>query len=207
MTLHLLENYINTLVVSQSTSEGVTFSKGRQEQEKYKHYDKEVSKDKKFYNCGNTGHPVAHCRINSKETPDKKQDEEDSRTIRSSKSRRSNKSDINKLKNAMKNSFMALEEKIVELENEEYDLTIPDSEDSDEDSHFQFHKNVVEPQKGFQIFQIDRNNCNHTPLVGVVLQQAPEISSRKYYPRRSMLIPCISTLGKLYCSTVNQPWT
>ena len=38
----------------------------------------------------------------------------------------------------MKKSFTTLEEKIDELENEDSKLTSSDSEDSDEDSHFQF---------------------------------------------------------------------
>ena len=94
-------------------------------------------------------------------------------TSRSIKSSRSNKSDINNLKKATKNSFTTLEEKIVELENEDSDITSSDSENSDGNSHFQFHKNVMEPQKGFQMFQTERNNRDQTPGVGAVLQQAP----------------------------------
>ena len=55
---------------------------------------------------------------NSKETPDKKQEDEKSRTSRSRKFSRSNKSEINKLNKAMKNYFTNLEEKIDELVNE-----------------------------------------------------------------------------------------
>ena len=73
----------------------------------------------------------------------------------------------------MKNSFRTLGNKIYEVENEESNPTRSDSEDIDGDSHFQFHNNVVEPQKGFQMFHTERNNCNQTPGVGVVLQQAP----------------------------------
>ena len=102
-----------------------------------------------------------------------------SRTSRSSKSIRSNMSEINKLKKAMKKSFTTLEDKIDELENEDSDLTSSDSQDSDGDSYFQFHKNFMEPQKGFQMFQIERNNRYHTPGVDVVLQWAPEKRIKK----------------------------
>ena len=74
----------------------------------------------------------------------------------------------------MKNSFATLEEKIYELENEESELTSSDSEDSAGYYHFQFHKNVMEPQRGFQILQTERNNRDQTAGVGVVLQQLPE---------------------------------
>ena len=47
----------------------------------------------------------------------------------------------------MKRYFATLEEKIYQLENEDSGLTSSDSEDSDGDSYFQFHKNVMEPQK------------------------------------------------------------
>ena len=68
-----------------------------------------------------TQHPIF--QINSKETPDNNQDEEKSRTSRSSKYSRFNKSDINNLKKAIKNSFKTSEEKKIELENEDSDLT------------------------------------------------------------------------------------
>ena len=79
----------------------------------------------------------------------------------------------------MKNSFRTLGNKIYEVENEESNPTRSDSEDIDGDSHFQFHNNVVEPQKGFQMFKTERNNRNHTPGVGVVLQQDPEKRTKK----------------------------
>ena len=145
----------------------------RQQQEKYEHYDKEIWKDKKCYNYGKTGHPVSDSQKNFKETPDEKQDDKKSKTSRSSKSSRSNKSDIQNLNKAIQNSFTTFDKKIDELENEYSDLTSSGSEDSDGDSHFKFHNNVMEPQKGLQMSQIGRNNGNQTPRVGVVLQHAP----------------------------------
>ena len=70
----------------------------------------------------------------------------------------------------MKNSFKNLEEKIVELEQEDYKLTRSTSEYSDEDLHFHFYNNIMEPQKGLKMFQTERKNRNQTPGVGVVLQ-------------------------------------
>ena len=63
----------------------------------------------------------------------------------------------------MKKSFTTLEEKIDELENNDSNLTSSDSEDSNGDSYFQFHNNITEPQKGFQMFNTERNNRYQTP--------------------------------------------
>ena len=52
-----------------------TFSKGQQEQEKYEHYNKELCKYKKCYNCDNTGHPASHLWNISDENIDKNQNE------------------------------------------------------------------------------------------------------------------------------------
>ena len=79
----------------------------------------------------------------------------------------------------MKKSCTTLEEKRVELENEYFNLTISDSEDSNGDSHFKFHNNVTEPYKGFQMFHTEKNNQNQTPGVGVILQQAPGNTIKK----------------------------
>ena len=73
----------------------------------------------------------------------------------------------------MKKSFTTLDEETDELENKESDHNSSDSEDSDVNSNFEFLNNTMEPQKGFQMFHTERNNCNQTPGVGVVLQQAP----------------------------------
>ena len=73
MTLHLLDNYTKNPAVCQPTSEGATFSqKDNKNKNKDEHYDRQFCKDKNWYNCGNTGHPVSHCLNSSKETPDKK---------------------------------------------------------------------------------------------------------------------------------------
>ena len=37
----------------------------------------------------------------------------------------------------------------------------------------------MEPQKGLQMFQTESNNCDQTPWVGVLLQQAPEKHIKK----------------------------
>ena len=100
---------------------------------------------------------------NPKETTDKKHDEENLRTSSSNKSSRSNKSKINKFKKSMKRFFTTVEDKIEELEDKYSELTSSDNEYSDLDSRFQLYNNLVEPQKGFQIFQIDSNNRDQTP--------------------------------------------
>ena len=79
----------------------------------------------------------------------------------------------------MKKSFTTLEDKIYELENEDSEITSSDSEDSDGDIHFQLQKSFMEPQKGFQMFQTERNIRDQNPGVGVVLQQAPERHIKK----------------------------
>ena len=79
----------------------------------------------------------------------------------------------------MKKSFTNLEEETEKIENKDSDHNSSDSEDSDVNSHFEFHNNSMEPHKGFQMFHIERNNCNQTPGVGVVLQQAPEKCIKK----------------------------
>ena len=84
----------------------------------------------------------------------------------------------------MKKSFTTLDEETDELENKESDHNSSDSEDSDVNSHFEFHNNSMEPHKGFQMFHIERNNCNQTPGVGVVLQQAPGNSVKKVLPEK-----------------------
>ena len=62
-----------------------------------------------------------------------------------------------------------MDEKIDEVENEDSNLIRSDSDYIDGDSNIQFHNNVTEPQKGFQMFQTYRNNREYTPGVGVVL--------------------------------------
>ena len=137
ITLHFLDKYTKNTVVSQPISEGVAFSqKGNRNKKKYEHYDKEVWKDKKWYNWRKIGHSASHCQRNSKENPNKNQDEKNSRTSRSIKSSSSNKSDINKLNKVIKKYSTTLEDKIGELENEDSDLTSSDSEDSGGYSHF-----------------------------------------------------------------------
>ena len=74
----------------------------------------------------------------------------------------------------MKNSFKTINKKIEEPEDEDSDLTNSDSEDINGYSHFRFHNNVMEPHKGFQMFQTERNNRDQNPGVGVVLQKAPK---------------------------------
>ena len=58
----------------------------------------------------------------------------------------------------MTKSFTTLEYQIYELENEDSYLTSSDSEDSDGYFNFNLHNNVMEPQKGFQMFQAESNN-------------------------------------------------
>ena len=94
-------------------------------------------------------------------------------------------------------SFTTLEEKIDELENEYSNLTSSESEDSDEDSHFQFHNNVMGTQKGFQMSQTDSNNHYQTPGVGVVLQHAPENRIKKVLLEKSHSDPININLSKV----------
>ena len=76
-TLHLMDRYNKNTVVIQPTSEVVLFyQKGDSNKKKYERYEKEVWKYKKYHNCGKTAQQVSHCRSNSKQTPDKNQDEE-----------------------------------------------------------------------------------------------------------------------------------
>ena len=91
----------------------------------------------------------------------------------------------------MKKSFMALEEKIFELENKYSDLTISDSEDINGDSHFQLHNNAMEPHKGFQIFQTDSNNRDQTQEWLWYYKRRLKSALIKYYLKRSTLIPYI----------------
>ena len=42
-----------------------------------------------------------------------------------------------------------------------------------------FHNNIMKPQKGFQMFHIERKSFNQNPGVGVVLQQASEKCIKK----------------------------
>ena len=85
----------------------------------------------------------------------------------------------------MKNSFKTINKKIEEPEDEDSDLTNSDSEDINGYSHFRFHNNVMEPHKGFQMSQTDSNNHYQTPVVVVVLQQAPEKRIKKVLLEKS----------------------
>ena len=139
-TLHLLDKYSKSIVVSHTTpSEGTSFAQrggkgggnnSNQNQNK-DDYDKDYWKDKKCYNCNKTGHPSNKCPLKKQ-----KNDDDKSVSTRTSKSSKSDKAtDINKAQKKLKKSFATLTSKINEMENES-DLS--DSDDDDEEqSHFQ----------------------------------------------------------------------
>ena len=62
---------------------------------------------------------------------------------RASRSRKSSKSDISKLKRKMKKNFTTQEVKIDELGDEDSDLTSSESKDSSGNIHFQYHNKLI----------------------------------------------------------------
>jgi hypothetical protein len=117
-TLHLLDKYSKSaLVTNPTTSEGTAFAQQRRIREekddtKKDPFDKIYWKDKECYQCHNKGHPSSHC---PKKNVDDKDDK--SRSSNSSKASSISKLKINQKK--MKKSFATLENKIVQLENED----------------------------------------------------------------------------------------
>jgi hypothetical protein len=144
-TLHLLDKYTKSAIVSQPVSEGTAFAqRGGQSGGKGKGepYDKAYWKDKECYNCGKKGHPSNHCTKAKKST----KSDEDNKSTRSSKSRsskssskssKSEKSEMDKLAKQMKKSFATLKAQI-ETIHEDSDITGSEDEDSKASSHFQF---------------------------------------------------------------------
>jgi len=139
-TLHLLDKYSKSIVVSHTTpSEGTSFAQrggkgggnNNNQNQNQDDYDKDYWKDKKCYNCNKTGHPSNKCPLKKQ-----KNDDDKSVSTRTSKSSKSDKAtDINKAQKKLKKSFATLTSKINEMENES-DLS--DSDDDDEEqSHFQ----------------------------------------------------------------------
>jgi hypothetical protein len=139
-TLHLLDKYSKSTVVSHTTpSEGTSFAQrggrgGANSDRNSNTYDKKFWKDKTCYNCNTTGHPSTHCPDKDKK---QKNDDDKSVSTRTSKSSKTSKAtSISKAQKKLKKSFATLTSKIQELENEDSDIS--DSDDDDEEvSHFQ----------------------------------------------------------------------
>ena len=150
-TLHLLDKYSKSIIVSHTTpSEGTSFAQrggrgggrgaGSSNQNSF---DKAYWKDKECYNCNKKGHPSSHC-------PKKKKTNDDDKSSRTSKSNtsKSNKSaqaSIEKEQKKLKKSFATLSSKIEELENES-DISNSDS-DNEEQSHFQTNFTFAQKDK------------------------------------------------------------
>jgi hypothetical protein len=172
-TLHLLDKYSKTAIVSATTSEGTAFAqRGGNGTKNLSKKDKEYWKDKTCYICNEKGHPSPQCPHKNKKKPsdgDKssktnknKDDDDKSRSSKSSKS-----SEISKLQKQMKKSFATMETKIHELEKDE-ELT--DSDDDEEDSHFQFQDEI-----GFVQLESDSDDTATQEvheIPGVTLQEA-----------------------------------
>ena len=112
--------------MSQPTSEGAAFSqKGvNKDQGRDKNTcDKKYWKAKKCFECDKEGHPEYHYpEGNNKYTKKNKSDDDKSRASRSIKS---SKSDIAKLKSQIKKTFTTLESKIDELGDEDTISPVP----------------------------------------------------------------------------------
>ena len=144
-TLHLLDKYSKSVVVSQTTSsEGASFAQrggrgggssnnNQNTNQNQDGYDKSYWKDKECYNCNKKGHPSNQCPLKNQ-----KNDDDKSVSTKTSKSSKSSKNtSITKAQKKLKKSFATLSSKIQELENES-DLSDSDDED-DEQSHFQMN--------------------------------------------------------------------
>jgi hypothetical protein len=133
-TLHLLDKYSKSAVVSATTSEGTAFTqRGDKGKGTQKPFDKEYWKDKTCYHCNKQGHPATHCR-NKKASNGGEKDKNDDDKYCSSKSS-SKTNSINKMQKKLKKSFATLETKIQEMEKEDSDMTDSDS-NAEEASHF-----------------------------------------------------------------------
>ena len=151
-TLHLLDKYSKSTVVSTTPHQGSAFAQegGQQggrggrgrDTRNNKPYDVAYWKDKECYKCKKKGHPANHCKSKTSSSDD--------RSVRSSRSSQSLSSqDLKKLRKDLKHSkksFATLQDRIEELEDE--DLTDSD-ESNEEDSHFQYGS-----ETGFQMVQI-----------------------------------------------------
>jgi hypothetical protein len=140
-TLHLLDKYSKSIIVSPTTSsEGTSFAQqgnqGRGASNRSSNtYDKSYWKDKDCYNCNKKGHPSSHC---PDKIADKEKDNDDkSLSTRNSKSSKSSKSSISKAQKKLKKSFATLSSKIQELEHEDSDLSESSDESGEHASHFQ----------------------------------------------------------------------
>jgi hypothetical protein len=153
LTLHLLEKYSKSIIVSPTTtSEGTSFAQqgGRFSSQKENTYDTKYWKDKECYNCNKKGHPSSHCPDKNKDDDDKSVSSKVSKaTSKSSRTSKSSKTgSINKIQKKLKKSFATLTSKIEELEHEDSDISDSD-DDEDEASHFQFG----ETTSGYQMLQ------------------------------------------------------
>jgi hypothetical protein len=137
-TLHLLDKYSKSIVVTPTTSsEGTSFAQqngaGRGSNRSSSDYDKNYWKDKECFNCNKKGHPSSHCpdKIAAKDNDDK------SVSTKNSKSSKSSKLSITKAHKKLKKSFATLSTQIQEMKNEDSDLSDSSQDSGEHASHFQ----------------------------------------------------------------------
>ena len=178
-TLHLLDKYSKTAVPKAGQSEGTSFAqkggKGNAKggKGKDKPFDKEYWKDKECYNCNTKGHPSSHC-------PNKGNNDDDKSQASQAKSVKK----LTKEMKSMKKAFTQLQQM------KEDDSDISGSEESAEDSHFQFDHN-----DGFQFAQVENE---FEPHVAKLFKQAHG-TKIKLDLRQVILLDSQSTMD-LFCN-------